>query len=114
MMARKLRSPSTPQSPRWSQGVTSGSDALDLEPGVFTRDDPLTIARSLKASAEATQRRKSTPFRSAMSMLNFYINRAGRQLTTEQLVRLEAGKDELHLVYGRSRKGPKPKAEPGD
>jgi len=114
MMGRKPRSPSTPQSPRWSQRVTSDSDALDLEPGVFTRDDPLTIAQSLKASAGASQRRKSTPFRSAMSMLNFYINRACRLRTKEQLVRLEAAKDDLRVLNGRPRKGPMPKAEPGD
>ena len=64
---------------RWSQRVTETSNALDLEPGVFTWDDPRRIAQSLKDSAERSQRRKSDPFRSAMSMLNFYVNRAGRR-----------------------------------
>jgi hypothetical protein len=63
---------------RWSQSVTRRSDALDLENGVFSRDDPRSIARSLKRSAERSRRRKAEPFRSAMSMLNFYINRAGK------------------------------------
>lgn len=63
---------------RWSQRVTEESNALDLEPGVFTFDNPSEIARSLKRSAEHSDRRKAGPFRSAMSMLTFYINRAGR------------------------------------
>ena len=88
---------------RWSQRVTEGSNALDLEPGVFTWDDPAAIARSLKASAEASARRKTTPFRSAMSMLTFYVNRAGRQLDHVQRERLEAAKDELRALYGRAR-----------
>ncbi|WP_455242573.1 DUF3175 domain-containing protein, partial [Petrachloros mirabilis] len=62
--------------------MTNESNALDLEPGVFTWEDPKEIARSLKRSAERSDRRKSAPFRSAMSMLNFYINRAGRQLSS--------------------------------
>ena len=89
---------------RWSQRVTEESNALDLEPGVFTWDDPLAIARSLKASAERSDRRKTTPFRSAMSMLTFYINRAGAQLPEEQLARLELAKDELRALCGRPRK----------
>jgi hypothetical protein len=86
---------------RWSQRVTRESNALDLEPGVFTLDDPRAIARSLKRSAERSQRRKATPFRSAMSMLTFYINRAGRQLPRAQRVRLEAAKDELRALFGK-------------
>ena len=66
---------------RWSQEVTEHSDALDLEKGVFTLKDPKEIAVSLKHSAEASERRKSDPYRSAMSMLNFYINRAGKNLS---------------------------------
>ena len=72
----------------WSQRVTETSDALDLEAGVFTLDDPRQIAKSLKRSAECSERRKSDPFRSAMSMLTFYINRAGKQLSATQPLRL--------------------------
>lgn len=89
---------------RWSQRVTAHSNALDLEPGVFGLEDPRAIALSLKRSAERSHRRKATPFRSAMSMLNFFINRAGRQLTAEQRTRLEAAKDELRAVYDRPRR----------
>jgi hypothetical protein len=88
---------------RWSQRVTQRSNALDLDPGVFTRTDPRSIARSLKRSAERSRRRKADPFRSAMSMLTFYINRAGKSLSAAQRKRLEAAKDELRRLYGRSR-----------
>jgi hypothetical protein len=88
-----------PKTARWSQRVTRESNALDLEPGVFTLDDPRAIARSLKRSAERSRRRKSAPLRSAMSMLTFYINRAGRQLTKAQRARLEAAKDELRALF---------------
>jgi hypothetical protein len=87
---------------RWSQRVTRGSDALDLERRVFTRS-PKAIARSLKRSAERSRRRKASPYGSAMSMLTFYINRAGRQLTRAQRVRLEAAKGELRALFGRAR-----------
>jgi hypothetical protein len=87
----------------WSRRVTGSSDALELEPGVFTYDDPRQIAESLKKSAERSRRRKSTPFRSAMSMLTFYINRAGSQLTTAQRERLEEAKDELRELFGKPR-----------
>lgn len=90
---------------RWSQRVNATSNALDLEAGVFTWSDPRQIAQSLKASAEASTRRKADPFRSAMSMLNFYINRAGRQLHGEQRMRLEAAKDELRVLFGKPRRG---------
>jgi hypothetical protein len=85
----------------WSARVTHESDALDLEEGVFTWKDPRRIALSLQRSAEASRRRKSTPFRSAMSMLVFYINRAGKQLGPEQKAILEAAKTELRKLYGR-------------
>lgn len=85
----------------WSARVTRESDALDLEEGVFTWKDPRQIALSLKRSAEASRRRKSTPFRSAMSMLVFYINRAGKHLEPEQKAVLEAAKTELRRLYGR-------------
>ncbi|KUJ82648.1 DUF3175 domain-containing protein [Microbulbifer flavimaris] len=89
------------QKKQWSQKVTQTSDALDLEKGVFALEDPKAIARSLSRSAEESQRRKSEPFRSAMSMLTFYINRAGSSLDSEQLKVLEQAKDELRILYGR-------------
>lgn len=98
------RSPAT-TAQRWSQQVSQTSNALDLEPGVFTWDDPRAIALSLSASAECSERRKTTPFASAMAMLNFYLNRAGRQLPAEQRAVLEAAKDELRELYGRPRRG---------
>ena len=86
---------------RWSGQVTRESRALDLEEGVFTWDDPAAIASSLRRSAEASTRRKAAPFRSAMSMLVFYINRAGRNLDRRQRRVLEQAKDELRKLYGR-------------
>ena len=85
----------------WSAKVTRESDALDLEPGVFTFKDPKKIALSLKQSADNSTRRKSEPFRSAMSMLVFYINRAGANLDEEQKAILERAKQELRKLYGR-------------
>lgn len=87
---------------RWSQKVTETSHALDLEAGVFSLDDPREIALSLQRSAEASEHRKVEPFRSAMSMLNFYINRAGKKLPAERRRCLEAAKDELRRLYGRA------------
>ena len=78
------------------------SDALDLESGVFTKRSPRAIALSLKRSAEASARRKSEPYRSAMSMLSFHINRAGRSLTPERRRVLNEAKQELREVFGRS------------
>src|SRR6185503_16983711 len=86
---------------RWSLRVTETSNALDLDPGVFSRTDPRSIARSLKRSAERSRRRKSDPFRSAMSMLTFYINRAGKNLSKARRARLEDAKRELRLLYHR-------------
>lgn len=86
----------------WSSRVTHTSNALDLEAGVFTWTDPKRIALSLKRSAEASTRRKVEPFRSAMSMLVFYINRAGRTLDRRQKAVLEQAKDELRKLYGRA------------
>lgn len=86
----------------WSQEVTRTSNALDLEPGVFTWDDPVAIAQSLKRSAETSTRRKATPLQSAMSMLNFYINRAGRGLPEQRRRTLERAKDELRRAFGRA------------
>lgn len=84
---------------KWSGKVTKESDALDLEKGVFTWSDPHKIALSLKNSAETSNRRKSDPYKSAMSMLNFYVNRAGKNLTENQLNILEKAKDELRKLY---------------
>lgn len=89
---------------RWSQEVTETSNALDLEPGVFSWDDPKRIALSLKRSADHSDRRKASPFASAMSMLNFYINRAGKKLPSAQREILEKAKDELRELYGRPRR----------
>ena len=89
---------------RWSQQVTNNSNALDLDEGVFSMDDPRSIARSLKRSADHSSRRKGEPFRSAMSMLTFYINRAGKKLSKARLKRLEAAKEELRDLYGRRHK----------
>ena len=89
---------------KWSQTVTKNSNALDLELGVFTWDDPKRIAESLKRSAEHSARRKADPFRSAMSMLTFYINRAGRQLSEVHRERLEQAKDELRELFGKARR----------
>jgi hypothetical protein len=91
-----------PRRARWSQRVTARSNALDLDPGVFSRSDPRSIARSLKRSAERSRRRKSDPFRSAMSMLSFYINRAGKSLSKPRRARLETAKRELRRLYGRT------------
>ena len=90
---------------RWSQEVTEHSDALDLQRGVFTLKDPKAIAASLKRSAEASKRRKSDPYRSAMSMLVFYINRAGKNLKQADRDRLERAKDELRKAFGKSPAG---------
>jgi hypothetical protein len=84
---------------RWSARVTRESNALDLEKGVFTRSSPREVARSLKRSAEANPRRKADPFRSAMSMLVFYMNRAGKNLPAKRRRTLERAKDELRKLF---------------
>jgi len=99
MAAAKKRAPRARR--YWSDAVTRGSNALDLEQSVFTWRDPERIARSLKRSAEQSRRRKAQPFQSAMSMLNFYINRAGRNLPATQRRTLERAKDELRHLFGR-------------
>jgi putative cell wall-binding protein len=86
----------------WSGYVTKHSFALELESGVFTWSNPKRIAASLKRSAEKSSRRKGTPFQSAMSMLNFYINRAGKNLFQSQKKILEQAKIELRKAFGRS------------
>ncbi|HEY4138432.1 MAG TPA: DUF3175 domain-containing protein [Casimicrobiaceae bacterium] len=92
---------------RWSKRVTQTSDALDLEHGIFSRADPASIARSLKRSAERSRRRKADPFRSAMSMLVFYINRAGKRLGKRRRVVLERAKDELRRQFHRPSRTPR-------
>ena len=91
-----------PAKRRWSRDVTEHSN-LDLDPGVF-KGSPVQIARSLKRSAERSTRRKATPFRSALSMLVFYENRAGRNLPASRRRALEHAKDELRKLYGRPAK----------
>jgi hypothetical protein len=86
---------------KWSAQVTEHSNALDLERGVFTFKDPRRIASSLKHSAETSERRKADPFRSALSMLTFFINRAGRNLPASQRRILMRAKDELRRQFGR-------------
>jgi hypothetical protein len=86
---------------KWSGEVTRNSNALDLESKVFKLGDPKKIARSLKRSAARSKRRKGTPFQSAMSMLNFYINRGGKNLSGRQKKILEQSKDELRKVFKR-------------
>jgi hypothetical protein len=90
---------------RWSQRVTRESDALDLSKGVFTGKDPKRIAASLKRSAERSRRRKADPFRSALSMLTFYLNRAGKNLPAGRRKTLMRAKDELRRQFGRTRPG---------
>lgn len=86
---------------KWSQDVTEHSDALDLERDIFKQRSAKKIAESLKRSAEHSSRRKAEPYRSAMSMLTFYINRAGKNLPETQRRTLERAKDELRHLYGR-------------
>jgi hypothetical protein len=88
---------------RWSAQVTRTSNALDLEPSVF-KGSPAEIARSLKRSAERSKRRKATPFRSALSMLVFYENRAGKNLPVSRRKALDRAKDELRKLFGRPAK----------
>lgn len=97
--SRKSTRRATPK--RWSQRVTKESDALDLKRGVFTLTSPKRIAASLKRSAEHSARRKTGAYRSALSMLTFYINRAGKTLPKTQRERLEKAKVELKRAFGR-------------
>src|SRR5919197_1400838 len=99
-MKKKRKKPSR-KSKRWSARVTQRSNALDLEPKVFRSKNPRKIALSLKRSAERSKRRKARPYQSAMSMLNFYINRAGKNLPKSRKQILERSKDELRALFGR-------------
>ena len=104
MEARRKKKKS---SRKWSAGVMRRSNVLDLEPAVFKSRSPAAIAASLKRSAERSRRRKGSPFQSAMSMLNFYINRGGRNLSRTRKRLLERAKPELRKAFGRSdRKRP--------
>ncbi|HVW75845.1 MAG TPA: DUF3175 domain-containing protein [Rhizomicrobium sp.] len=107
MAARKAKKAKKAKKPgartrKWSRRVTRESDALDLKKGVFAQDDPKKIARSLKRSAERSHRRKSSPYRSAMSMLSFYINRAGKDLPAGRKRKLEKAKDELRVLFDKA------------
>ncbi|HEX4273576.1 MAG TPA: DUF3175 domain-containing protein [Rhizomicrobium sp.] len=107
MAARKAKKAKKAKKPgaktrKWSGRVTRESDALDLKKGVFAQNDPKKIARSLKRSAEHSHRRKSSPYRSAMSMLTFYINRAGKELPVRRKKVLEKAKDELRALFDKA------------
>jgi hypothetical protein len=97
--ARKTRAKPTPR--RWSGRVTRESDALDLRQGIFKLEDPKKIARSLKRSAEKSHRRKADPYRSALSMLTFYINRAGKNLPARRKHVLQRAKVQLRRLFGK-------------
>src|SRR5262245_16379956 len=99
---RSHRAPKRRAGRRWSQRVTRESNALDLDQGVFTLDNPAKFAASLKRSAEHSKRRKVAPFRSALSMLTFYINRAGRALPAARKKKLMRAKEELRKQFGRA------------
>jgi predicted RNA-binding protein with RPS1 domain len=99
----KTKSRSAAAARKWSQPVTRNSNAMTLERDVFTLDNPKDIALSLKRSAERSHRRKSEPYRSAMSMLTFYINRAGSKLPKERKDTLQRAKEELRKAFGRDR-----------
>ena len=109
--SRAGRAPAAAKAPKkkaakkWSAGVMARSDAMDLETGVFKSRSAKQVALSLKRSAESSHRRKSTPFRSAMSMLNFEINRGGKNLSAERLRVLNAAKVELRKVFHREPAG---------
>lgn len=99
--AAKKTTAKKPATRRWSQHVTDSSDAMDLESGVFKSGSAEEIAKSLKASSEHSKRRKGTPYQSAMSMLNFYINRAGRNLPKSRRDTLVRAKGKLREAFGR-------------
>ena len=96
-----MRSGARKQKTRWSAKVTRDSDALDLQKSIFKSSSPKRIAASLKRSAEASRKRKGTPFQSAMSMLNFYVNRGGTNLSAHRKDVLNRAKQELRHAFGR-------------
>lgn len=97
----RRKTPASRGGRRWSKRVTETSDALDLEGGVFKLRDPKKIAASLKRSAEHSRRRKTNPYRSALSMLTFYVNRAGKNLPASRRKVLDRAKDELKQQFGK-------------
>jgi len=99
MSKRSQRSKKHAKGRKWSAAVGRKSDALDIKKGTFSSEDPRAIARSLKQSADHSTRRKSNPFRSALSMLTFYINRAGTKLSARRRSKLERAKEELRDLY---------------
>jgi hypothetical protein len=99
---RKAQKGGRSRARRWSANVTRESDALDLESNVFKKRSASDIAKSLKRSAEHSRRRKGTPFQSAMSMLTFYINRAGKNLSSSRRHTLDVAKKELRKAFGRA------------
>ena len=99
-MAQTSKTPK--KSRKWSGRVTRESNALDLKQGVFTLNDPKKIAASLKRSAKHSHRRKASPYRSALSMLTFYINRGGKNLSAARKKKLERAKDELKRLFGKA------------
>ena len=101
MAVRKKTAKKKKAGTKWSARVTRESDALDLKKGVFTSSDPKRIAKSLKRSAEQSHRRKSSPYRSAMSMLTFYVNRGGKDLPARKKRVLERAKDELRALFDK-------------
>jgi len=101
---KKKSKKKTGKTKKWSKKVNETSDAMDLEKGVFKGNDPKKIAQSLKRSAKHSHRRKASPFQSAMSMLNFYINRGGDNLSASKKKTLEDAKDELRKAFGREEK----------
>ena len=111
MAKRKRKSSSKPtrKGRRWSQHVTETSDAMTLEEGVFKKPSPRAIAQSVKRSAERSHRRKAAPYRSAMSMLTFYVNRAGKGLPASEKNKLDKAKDELRALYGKAKETSKKK-----
>ena len=100
-MAKKKAARKKSSGRKWSAKVAENSDALDLKSRIFTKDDPDEIAKSLKRSAQRSHRKKGTPYQSAMSMLSFYINRAGEHLSKEQKDILERSKDSLRKLFHR-------------
>lgn len=111
MAARKSKKKkkSKRKTKKWSGRVTRESDALDLKKGVFKLNDPKKIAASLKRSAERSHRRKADPYRSALSMLTFYINRAGKNLPASRKRKLQDAKGELKTLFGKDKKKKKKK-----
>jgi hypothetical protein len=107
MKRKNSRKKKTVARKKWSGAVTQHSNALDLEKGVFAGNDPEKIARSLKSSATHSHRRKGTPFQSAMSMLNFYINRGGENLAESKKKVLERSKEELRKIFNREAQAEK-------